>query len=100
MSENPVAGNTPVPPTSEGTGNPADAAPTESNPTDSSAVSDEQGVKSAEYQEQEAEQQAKRDEVAADNAVHQERVDVDHEGTGPGNETAPPSDVEETKESE
>lgn len=101
MTETPSAGANPATttptPTGEGaTGNPADAAPVESNPTDSSAVSDDQVARSDEYQEQEAELQAKRDEVAADNAVHQERVAVDHEGTGPGDEPAPPSNVQES----
>lgn len=101
MSETPTSGanpgqgaqaTPPVTPTgNEGTGNPADAAPTQSNPTDSSSVSDEQGAQSLEAQE--AAQEAKRDEVAEANAEHQQRVD--HEGTGPGEEPAPASDVEE-----
>lgn len=79
-----------------GTGNPADAAPVESNPTDSSSVSDEEGVQSAEYQEQEAEQQAKRDEVAEAQQEHQLRTtpEVDHEGTGTGTGVVPPGDYD------
>lgn len=104
---------TPTAPTSGGTGNPADAAPVQGNPTDSSSVSDSEGVQALSEAEttagtaeaetpdrsldaQEAEEQAKRDEVAEANAVHQERVDVDHEGTGPGDtEGLPPSEVED-----
>lgn len=67
-----------------GTGNPADAGTTPANPTDSSSVSDDEGVQSLAAQE--AAQQEKRDEVAAAQAEHQERVDVDHEGTGPGDD--------------
>lgn len=56
------------------TGNAADAAPVQSNPTDSSSVSDEQGV------------QAERTE---------ETPTADHEGTGPGDDVdnLPPSNT-------
>lgn len=109
MTENPLQGQQATPPVSEpqptnadgttvptpdngGTGNPADAGVTDSNPTDSSSVSDDEGVQSLAQQEQA--QQDKRDEVAEAQAEHQERVDVDHEGTGPGDEAAPESDYE------
>lgn len=95
MSETPTSGlvgagsATPAPETSAGTtdaasggtGNPADAAPIQSNPTDSSSVSDEQGV-----QPERAEQPPN----------HTEDVTVpEHEGTGPGDDVdnLPPSNT-------
>jgi hypothetical protein len=65
------------------TGNLADAAPTQSNPTDSSSVSDEQGVQAERLDEADAFPQT---------------PPVDHEGSGPGDKPAPATDLEGAQE--
>lgn len=79
-------GGTVAGPSDGGTGNPADAAPTQGNPTDSSAVSDEEGVQP----ERAAEELRTVDESTEQDDEGNDTPDVDHEGTGPGEQDATP----------
>jgi hypothetical protein len=113
MTETPTGGNaTPTGGANEGTtGNPADAAPVESNPTDSSAVSDTQesspetGVETVDNDSRVEDDQAVSEPQptnADGSTVPTPDADesVDHEGTGAGEAPAGESDYEETQETQ